>query len=115
MKYLPISSTERDANAGATCMDRSAIIAVARRMHLQAAMVIIDGIALAAVAIALGHVFAGVRVARPTRRGLIERFGEYGASRSWVSPASASPWNGVREDSRCIRHPPSNGGYGTSY
>ena len=48
-------------------------------------MVIIEGITIAAVAIALGHVFAGVRVARSTRRGLIERFGEYGASRSWVS------------------------------
>lgn len=49
-------------------------------------MVLIDGIALAAVAIALGHVLAGVRVAQSTRRGLIERFGEYGASRSQISP-----------------------------
>lgn len=54
-------------------------------MQLQAAMVIITGIVLAAVATALGHVFAGVRAVRPTSRGLIERFGEYGASRSWVS------------------------------
>lgn len=49
-------------------------------------MVLIDGITLAAVAVALGHVLAGVRMARSIRRGLIERFGEYGASRSWVSP-----------------------------
>lgn len=52
---------------------------------MQAAMVILTGIVLAAVAIALGHGFARVRVVRPTRRGLIERFGEYGASRSWIS------------------------------
>ena len=71
---------------GAIWVDNHAIIAVARRLQLEAAMVIIDGIALAAVAIALGRVFACPRLARPTRRGLIERFGEYGASRSWVSP-----------------------------
>jgi hypothetical protein len=81
MKYLPISSTECDA----IWVDNHAIIAVARGLQLEAAMVIIDGIALAAVAIALGRVFACPRPARPTRRGLIERFGEYGASRSSVS------------------------------
>lgn len=86
MKYLPISLTERDANAARHAWTDHAITAVARRMQLQAAMAIIDGIALAAVAIALRRVFAGVRVARPIRRGLIERFGEYGASRSWISP-----------------------------
>jgi regulator of protease activity HflC (stomatin/prohibitin superfamily) len=48
-------------------------------------MVRLTKIVLAAVAIALGHVVAGVRTARPIRRGLIERFGEYGASRSWIS------------------------------
>lgn len=52
----------------------------------QAAMVVITGIVLVAVALARGHAFAGVRVARPTSRGLIECFGEYGASQSWVSP-----------------------------
>jgi hypothetical protein len=34
-------------------------------MQLRAALVIITGIVLAAVAIALGHMFAGVRVVRP--------------------------------------------------
>ena len=86
MTYLPISSTERDASAARHAWTDHAITALVRRMHWQAAMVLIDGIVLAAVAIALGHVLAGVRVARSTRRGLIERFGEYGPSRSWVSP-----------------------------
>lgn len=87
MKYLPISSTERDADVGVNMgrADNHAVIAVARRMQLRAAMVIFTGIVLATVAIALGHVCAGVRVVRSTSRGLSERFGEYGASRSWVS------------------------------
>ncbi len=34
-------------------------------------------IALAAVAIVLIYGFAGVRVVRPTSRGLVERFGKY--------------------------------------
>lgn len=55
-------------------------------MQQQAAMVIITAIVLVTVALARGHAFAGVRAVRPTRGGLIERFGEYGASRSWVSP-----------------------------
>jgi regulator of protease activity HflC (stomatin/prohibitin superfamily) len=54
-------------------------------MQLRPAMVIFTGIVLATVAIALGHVSTGVRVVRLTGRGVIERFGEYGASRSWVS------------------------------
>jgi hypothetical protein len=85
MKYLPISSTERDPDVARTWVDNPAIMAVAHLMQLRPAMVIFSGIVLATVAIALGHVSVGVRVVRLTRRGLIERFGEYGASRSWVS------------------------------
>jgi len=52
-------------------------------------MVIITAIVLAAIAIAADHARAGARAGQPIRRGLIERFGEYGASRSWVSPAES--------------------------
>jgi len=49
-------------------VDNHAIIAVARRLQLEAAMVIIDGIALAAVAIALGRLGAGQDRSQSGRR-----------------------------------------------
>ena len=46
-------------------------------MHSQVAMTTTAWIVLAAVAIVLIYAFAGVRVVRPTSRGLVERFGKY--------------------------------------
>lgn len=46
-------------------------------MHEQVVMTITAWIIIAAVAIVVIYVFAGVRVVRPTSRGLVERFGKY--------------------------------------
>ena len=50
---------------------------VASYMHDQVVMSITAWIIVAAAAIVVTYLFAGIRVVRPTSRGLIERFGKY--------------------------------------